>query len=147
MAYRADVYRVMIASPSDVPQERQLVREVIHEWNSVHSEAEGNVLMPIGWETHASPVMGDRPQEIINKQVLKNCDLLVAVFWTRIGSPTGASPSGSVEEIEEHLAAGKPTMIYFSSAPLIGSRTFKAWSGFLKMFGTMSKRISLPFVL
>lgn len=62
--------------------------------------------------------MGDRPQAIINKQLLEQSDLLVAVFWTRLGSPTGATNSGTVEEIEEHLAAKKPTMLYFSSAPV-----------------------------
>ena len=30
-----------------------------------------------------------------------------------LGSPTGVSASGTVEEIEEHLRAGKPAMIYF----------------------------------
>ena len=74
--------------------------------------------MPIGWETHSSPEMSDRPQAIINTQVLKTCDLLVAVFWTRLGTPTGAATSGTVEEINEHLVAGKPAMIYFSSAPV-----------------------------
>ena len=63
-------------------------------------------------------MMGDRPQAVINKQVLKDCDLLVAVFWTRLGSPTGEAASGTVEEIEEHLKAGKPAMIYFSNAPV-----------------------------
>jgi hypothetical protein len=62
--------------------------------------------------------MGERPQAIINRTVLAECDLLVAVFWTRLGSPTGEAPSGTVEEIEEHLRAGKPTMIYFSNAPV-----------------------------
>jgi hypothetical protein len=62
--------------------------------------------------------MGDRPQAIINKQILGNCDLLVAVFWTRIGSPTGVAVSGTVEEIQEHLNAGKSAMIYFSDAPV-----------------------------
>lgn len=62
--------------------------------------------------------MGERPQAVINRQVLADCDLLVAVFWTRLGSPTGEAPSGTVEEIEEHLKAGKPAMIYFSSAPV-----------------------------
>jgi hypothetical protein len=62
--------------------------------------------------------MGDRPQAIINKQILAGCDLLVAVFWTRLGSPTGAAASGTVEEIQEHLASGKPTMLYFSTAPV-----------------------------
>lgn len=118
MSFFATVLKVMIASPGDVPQERHLIREVIHEWNVVHAEDRKAVLQPVGWETHASPQMGDRPQAIINKQVLRGCDILVAAFWTRIGSPTGVAPSGTVEEIEEHIAAGKPALIYFSSAPV-----------------------------
>ena len=74
--------------------------------------------MPVGWETHSSPEMGDRPQAIVNRQVLADCDLLVAILWARLGSPTGEAPSGTVEEIEEHLAAGKSAMIYFSTAPV-----------------------------
>lgn len=109
----------MIASPTDVSKERQLVREVIQSWNAVHAEDKKIVIMPVGWETHASPQMGERPQAIINKQVLGNCDILVAVFWTRLGSPTGKAASGTVEEIEEHLAAGKPTLLYFSSVPVL----------------------------
>jgi hypothetical protein len=108
----------MIASPGDVATERQVARDIIHEWNYVNSEERGIVLMPVGWETHSFPVMGERAQEAINKQVLRDSDLLVAVFWTRLGSPTGSSESGTVEEIEEHISKGKPAMIYFSSAPV-----------------------------
>ncbi len=118
MPFNARVVKVMIASPGDVANERQRVREVLAEWNNIHAEDRKLVLMPIGWETHSTPTMGDRPQAIINKQVLANCDLLVAVFWTRIGSPTGVAPSGTVEEIQEHLNSGKPAMLYFSSAPV-----------------------------
>jgi len=35
-----------------------------------------------------------------------------------LGTPTGSSESGSVEEIKTHLASGKPAMIYFSSQPV-----------------------------
>ena len=108
----------MIASPSDVATERKNIRDVVHEWNAIHSEDQQIVLMPLGWETHASPKMGDSAQNIINKQVLDRCDLLIAVFWTRLGSPTGSSPSGTVDEIEKHLGASKPVMIYFSNAPV-----------------------------
>lgn len=108
----------MVASPSDVPQERVIVRDVIAEWNAIHAKDRKTVLMPLGWETHATPEMGDRPQSIINGQLLKDADLLVAMFWTRIGSPTGVAKSGTVEEIEEHIGSGKPAMIYFSSAPV-----------------------------
>lgn len=118
MSYMARAVKIIIASPSDVATERQLIRDVIHEWNAVHAEDRKIVLMPIGWETHSTPEMGDRPQAIINKQLLKSCDLLVAVFWTRLGSPTGVAASGTVEEINEHLASGKPAMIYFSAVPV-----------------------------
>ncbi|MCA9278584.1 MAG: DUF4062 domain-containing protein [Phycisphaeraceae bacterium] len=114
MAYQAKVVKVFIASPGDVSEERQVVRDVIAEWNVLNSELSKIVLLPVGWETHSSPEMGDRPQAIVNKQVLKDCDLLVAVFWTRLGTPTGQSASGTVEEIKEHLKLNKPTMIYFS---------------------------------
>jgi hypothetical protein len=116
--YEARVFKVMIATPSDVPQERQIIREAVHQWNALLADDKKVVLLPVGWETHAHPMMGDRPQALINKQVLEDCDLLVAVFWTRLGSPTGEAASGTVEEIEEHLKAGKPAMIYFSNEPV-----------------------------
>jgi len=116
--YQARVFKVMIATPGDVAAVRQVVREAVHRWNALLADDHKVVLLPVGWETHAHPMMGDRPQAVINKQVLKDCDLLVAVFWTRLGSPTGEAASGTVEEIEEHLKAGKPAMIYFSNAPV-----------------------------
>jgi hypothetical protein len=118
VGYDAKVIKVMLASPVDVAQERRVARDVVYEWNAVNAEDRRTVLMPIGWESHAFPEMGDRPQAIVNKQVLKGCDLLVAVFWTRLGTPTGEAQSGTVEEIDEHLVAGKPALIYFSSAPV-----------------------------
>jgi KaiC/GvpD/RAD55 family RecA-like ATPase len=58
--------------------------------------------------------MGDRTQEIVNRQVVRDCDILIGVFWTRLGSPTGKAESGTVEEIREFIATGKPVMLYFS---------------------------------
>jgi hypothetical protein len=119
MSYQATVQKVMIASPSDVAAERSIVREVLSEWNVVHSDSRRIVLLPIGWETHSIPEMGSRPQALINKQILNDCDLLVGVFWTRIGTSTGEYESGTVEEIEEHIKAGKPVMLYFSNSPVL----------------------------
>ncbi len=116
---RARIVRVMIAAPSDVDVDRKVIRDTVYEWNFVHSDDKNLGLLPVGWDTHAAPSMGDRPQAIINKQVLKGCELLIAVFWTRLGTPTGKHASGTVEEIEEHLKAGKPAMLYFSSAPVL----------------------------
>jgi hypothetical protein len=62
--------------------------------------------------------MGKHPQEVINKQVLENSDLLIGAFWTRIGTPTGNYVSGTVEEIDRHIKSGKPAMLYFSTVPV-----------------------------
>lgn len=118
MAYKALVIPVMIASPGDVASERDIIRSVIHDWNDINASASKVVLSPIGWETHSSPELGARPQELINSRLLTECDLLVGVFWTRLGTPTGKAKSGTVEEIEKHVADGKPAMIYFSSQPV-----------------------------
>ena len=118
MSYIATVIPVMIASPGDVLQEREEVRKAIYNWNDINSKNTSMILNPIGWETHGAPEMGDRAQALINKRLLNDCDLLIAVFWTRIGTPTGGYESGTVEEIERHMAEGKPAMIYFSKTPI-----------------------------
>ncbi len=118
MPYNASVFKIMIASPGDVAVERTVIREVLAEWNAIHSDTRRLVLLPVAWETHSSPSMGEPPQALINKQILKDCDLLIGVFWTRIGTATDEYVSGTVEEIEEHIKAGKPVMLYFSAAPV-----------------------------
>lgn len=118
MSYIANTFNVMIASPGDVASERAIVRDVVYEWNAVHSNSRMIVLLPVGWESHSSPEMGASAQTIINNQVLEKCDLLVGVFWTRIGTATNEYASGTVEEIRRHIDAGKPTMLYFSSQPV-----------------------------
>ena len=104
----------MIASPSDVQMERSIIRDVILEWNNVHAFEEKVILHPVSWDTHSSPELADRPQDLINTRQLKKCDLLVGVFGTKLGTPTGKAKSGTIEEIEEHYNAGKPVMLYFS---------------------------------
>jgi hypothetical protein len=119
MSYSATALKVMIATPSDVAPERNAVRQVLTDWNSAHSEARKIVLMPVGWDTHSSPQMGGRPQALINEQVLEGSDILVAVFWTKAGTPTGEHASGTIEEIEEYLKGNHHAMIYFSDAPVV----------------------------
>lgn len=118
MSFQATVHRVMIASPGDVRGERSIIREVLSEWNAINAEERRTVLIPLGWEIDVAPEMGGEPQRIINSQILRDADLLVGMFWTRIGTPTTGYASGTVEEIEQHLAAGRPAMLYFSSAPI-----------------------------
>ena len=102
-------------------KERQAIREVIHAWNATNSLYRGVYLEPVLFETHATPQMGDRPQAIINRQLVESCDVLIGTFWTRLGTPTGKAESGTVEEIEEFRKAGKHVLLYFSSVPVDAS--------------------------
>lgn len=118
MPYSATVFHVLIASPSDVPAERQAIADALHDWNALNSQVTGYVLLPVKWESHSAPAMGDRPQAIINNQVVRNCDMLIGAFWTRVGSPTGVEESGTVEEIKWFLKQKKPVMLYYSKQPV-----------------------------
>src|SRR6266851_26086 len=118
MPLKTETYRVLIASPSDLSEERQAATEAVNEWNAQHAVAESVVLLPVKWETHATPQSGVRPQEAINTQLVRQCDILVGMFWTKIGGDTGVAESGTVEEIDLFVAAGKPALLYFSSRPI-----------------------------
>jgi hypothetical protein len=114
MSYESTVYRILIASPSDVGEEREVVSRIIQDWNDLNSFNKKIVLLPVRWETHSSPTFGIRPQEAINKQLVDDSDLLIGFFWTKIGTPTGKEVGGTVEEIKRVSKAGKPVMLYFS---------------------------------
>jgi hypothetical protein len=118
MSFKAQTYRVMIASPGDLVEERQAVTDAVNDWNAQHAARESIVLLPVKWETHAVPQAGVRAQEAINQQLVANCDILVGMFWTKIGTSTGIAESGTVEEIDQFVEAGKPAMLYFSSRPV-----------------------------
>jgi hypothetical protein len=118
MLNNARAIRILLAGPSDVKREIQSARNVIEGWNAAHSDSENILLQPIHWDTHAFPEIGDRPQGVINRQLVDRCDLLIAIFRKSIGSPTGVAPSGTIEEIEQFRASGRPVMLYFSEAPI-----------------------------
>lgn len=118
MAFNARVLQILIASPGDVQEEREVISEVIYEWNYVNSRERSVVLLPLRWETHAFPELGSAPQSVINRQVVDSCDMAIAVFWKRLGTPTSEADSGTAEEIARVGNAGKPVMLYFSSRPV-----------------------------
>lgn len=84
MSYTAQTFNVMIASPGDVVSERAIIRDVIYEWNAIHSNMRKIVLLPIAWESHSSPDSGSSPQEIINsqKKIIVNSSKNGEVFTT-----------------------------------------------------------------
>lgn len=118
MAYVANVLRVMIASPSDIPDARDAVESAIHGWNDANARNKQIILQPWRWETSSVPQLGDRPQALINAQGVDDSDIVFALFGSRLGSPTAGAVSGTVEEIERAVEQNRPVHLYFSTASL-----------------------------
>ena len=105
--------RIMIGAPGDLAAEVDIVREEIEHWNNQHAQAERIFLLFQHWRTNSHPRLGDSGQETINKQLVRNSDLLIAMFRSRLGTPTENAPSGTAEEIKEIHNAGKSVKVYF----------------------------------
>ena len=113
--YNANVYQIMIGAPSDIIEEIQMACETINRWNALNSEQYKIVLLPLHWSINSYPSVGNRPQYFLNQQLVEKSDLLICIFGTRIGTPTGKDISGTVEEFKEHVKVGKNVMMFFKN--------------------------------
>lgn len=102
-------YKIFISSPSDVKNERDIIENVIKSF----SIEKGIDLIPIRWEKDLPTTSGKRAQNVINEELLNQCDLLVGLFCTRFGSPTQEYESGTAEEIEKFINMDRKVILYF----------------------------------
>ncbi len=109
--YPAKVISVFIASPNDVERERNILKAQIQKWNDINSSNTHYVILAKGWE-NVYPADG-HPQEVIQEQAADECDVVIGIFWSKIGSPTQKYPSGTIHEIEEARKNNKKVMLFF----------------------------------
>ncbi len=118
MAYPTLALHLLISAPSDVPvDDMATVRKTISQWNLNLGRAVGLTVLPVSWNEHAVAEFGERPQAILNHQIVEEADLAIALFHDRLGTPTGESASGTAEEIRVLVAAGKSVAVLASATP------------------------------
>jgi hypothetical protein len=115
-----DNLRVFLASPGDVPQEREALPRVVDEFNVTIGPLSDCRLEAIRWETHATPDAG-RAQAVLNDQ-LSDYDIFIGIMWRRFGTPTGVAGSGTEEEYRIAFQRWRTNpelvlMFYFCEAP------------------------------
>lgn len=110
-------YKLLISCPGDVQEEISIIENCVNRFNDAFEDSEGISIKPIHWSKDSYPESGAKPQEILNKQIVKDCDAVVAIFWTRFGTPTDKYGSGTEEEIEIMLQNNKQVFLYFSDVP------------------------------
>src|SRR5690349_774192 len=112
MPQNVTVYRCMVISPSDVQEERDAIADVIDQWNGTVGRELNIRVEAVRWEQHGVPDLAARGQQVINKQLVDSADFGVAVFWAKLGTPTGGHESGSAEEIARLLSRGARVLVY-----------------------------------
>jgi tetratricopeptide (TPR) repeat protein len=93
-------YKIFVASPGGLEDERKVFRDVINSYNDTEAIPRGAHFVPVGWEITLRGV--GRAQEKINDEV-RQCDFFVLLLWDRWGTPTGSSKhhtSGTEEEYD-----------------------------------------------
>ena len=116
---------LFVASPGDVSSERQAVTRVVAELErTIGSVLEINI-RPFLWEHDLGPGVDlGGPQAIVDAHSnLARCNILVGVFWNRLGTRTQDGKTGTEHEFwsafERWKREGSPhIMLYFSKKRL-----------------------------
>jgi hypothetical protein len=94
---------VLLASPGDLGSEREVVRRVVQKLNKIWSRMFAVEFEIVGWEEVPSG-FGTDGQDVINRYIHDDYDILLGLMGARLGSPTKRADSGTVEEYERALA-------------------------------------------
>ncbi|MGH9753825.1 MAG: HEAT repeat domain-containing protein, partial [Blastocatellia bacterium] len=118
------ILRIVVASPSDVKAERDLLPNVIEELNRGVAADRGLRFELSRWETDAYPGFHpEGPQGLIDPIIqITDCDLLIGIFWKKFGTPTADGQTGTEHEINLAISAwnekrSPQVFVYFSQKP------------------------------
>jgi hypothetical protein len=111
-AHRLDV---LIASPEDASRWSDAVQQALHSWNDHRADAEEFILRPRRSKIASVPIWGRGDgQTVINSQLVDTSDIVIAIFYYKLGSSTRRAVSRTAEEVARAVNAGKPVHIYFA---------------------------------
>jgi hypothetical protein len=120
------LFRVFLASPSDVLAERNAAERVIAELNKTVAKDCGIVLESVRWEVDSIPGWNpDGVQAKIESDTrFDDVDMLIGILWARLGTAGPDGQTGTEREIRRAMdlrrtRGDRPEiMLYFSSSPL-----------------------------
>jgi hypothetical protein len=124
MAKQITHITVFLASPSDLAEERAIVKNVVNGLNVITRATMNVHLELLAWETDAYPSAGIDAQDVINNQIGNDYDIFIGIMWKKFGTPTSRAGSGTEEEFniayKKHVENKGATkiMLYFSDKPI-----------------------------
>ena len=122
-------YDLLISCPGDISEnEISAIENAVNGFNTAYEDIMGIKIRTRHWSKSSYAESGGKPQDLLNKQFVKDCDLTIALFWTRFGTPTDTFGSGTEEEVEIMLENGKQVFVGFSEIPIGPSHLSKTAS-------------------
>lgn len=118
------VYDLLISCASDVSEHISKIEYAVNSFNNNYGRLNDIIIRTIHWSKNAYPITesGRSPQELLNRQIVDDADMVVGIFWTRFGTPTKEYNSGVEEEIERMLSQKKQVFLYFLDSPVSPSK-------------------------
>lgn len=90
------------------------VKQALSGWNGDRAESAEVILLPRDWRSDAIPRVGvGSGQGVINEQLADGADIVIALFDSRLGQATADAVSGTAEEIQRAIEAGKHVHVWF----------------------------------
>lgn len=124
MATKIIQYKIFLATPSDVTEEREKIEKVISKLNETYGARNDLHLKLVKWETDSTPgIAMNHPQDLISPLV-DECDIFIGILWKRFGSPTYVADSGTEEEFLRAYnnfyksTSANHILFYFSLKPI-----------------------------
>lgn len=120
-------FKIFLASPSDLWEERESLDDVIKELNNNYGRQNNIIIELLKWETNSAPgIATDSIQSLINNDI-PDYDLFIGLLWIRFGTPTKHFGSGTEEEFNlayekfKKNSSSVQILIYFKigSPPLL----------------------------
>lgn len=111
-------YDIVLSCPTDVEVEKEIIQNVIEDFNKTIGNNLNIILNLKHWSTDSYAQSGGPAQELLNKQFIDDSDMIICIFWGRMGTPTDNYESGTAEEMQKAIERGKQVFLYFSNAPI-----------------------------
>lgn len=143
-----EIKRIFLACPEDLAAERSRFMRLLETVNNLRAHSLGFHLQAVGWE-RVIPSHG-RPQALINQE-LDTADLVVVMFWNRIGSPASTkwNETGTIEEFKRARANferhGTPLVWVYFKTPTPTAEPDAQLQGVRDFRGTLERGLDIFF--
>jgi predicted NACHT family NTPase len=110
--------KVFVSCPSDVKQEKQIVRDVCDSLTRMLSRSRNIQIIIIDWRRNVIPLItGESAQSVIDEQIDHDYDIYLGILWKRFGDKQSNGLTLTEGEFEEALRrkkeTGKPVIQFY----------------------------------